>query len=367
MDKKSSRMENMEIKNIWENKRVLITGNTGFKGSWLSMMLYSLGADVYGYSLEAPTKPSIYELCKLQNITKTKIADIRDLDSLKLFMKEAQPEVVFHLAAQPIVRESYKNPIETYQTNVMGTANILEAVRFCDSVRAVVMVTSDKCYENKEWLWSYRENDVLGGYDPYSNSKACSELVISSYRNSFFNVNKYNEHKVAIASVRAGNVIGGGDFALDRLIPDIIKAFLNNEKVIIRSPYAIRPWQYVLDALYGYILVAEKLYIDGEKFSEAFNFSSDEKDNRNVEWIVKEILKKWDNKINYEIQNKNNQPHEAKNLTLDSSKARFLLNWKNKYSLEETIENIIKWTIAYRDEKNILEFSMKQIKEYLEK
>jgi CDP-glucose 4,6-dehydratase len=270
--------------NIYRNRKVLITGHTGFKGSWLCMLLHHSGAKVYGYALEPPTCPSLYEVAKIDELVNSHIADIRDYQTLLKVFSEIQPEIVIHMAAQPLVRNSYKNPVETYAINVMGTVNLLEAVRHTKSVRAVINVTTDKCYENREWIWGYRENDTIGGYDPYSNSKGCSELVTSSFRNSFFNPAEYgNTHQVALASARAGNVIGGGDWAEDRLIPDFIRAIEKNEKVIIRNPYAIRPWQHVLEPLSGYLMLGAKLYSEGIKYAEGWNFGPDDKDVKPVE------------------------------------------------------------------------------------
>ena len=267
-------------KDFWKGKKVLVTGHTGFKGSWLCLLLSSLGANVAGYSLRPPTSPSLFELCHIDRLVTTRYADIRDLNTLQATILEEKPEIIIHMAAQPLVRASYLNPVETFEINIMGTVNLLEAVRNAlhkgIPIKAVINVTTDKCYENKEWLWGYRENDALGGYDPYSNSKACSELVTDAYRKSFFHVENYESHSVVIATVRAGNVIGGGDWAADRLIPDCIRTLLEGEKIKIRNPYAIRPWQHVLDPLSGYLLLAEKLYADGTLYSEGWNFGPDD-------------------------------------------------------------------------------------------
>ncbi|MNM44850.1 CDP-glucose 4,6-dehydratase [compost metagenome] len=348
--------------NFWNGKKVFITGHTGFKGTWLSLWLYSLGAKVTGYSLTPPTNPSLFELCETSDLLENNIyADIREFNKLKNAMVAAQPEIVIHMAAQPLVRESYKNPVETYEVNVMGTINIFEAVRNCDSVTAIVNVTTDKCYENKEWHWGYRENEPMGGHDPYSSSKACSELVTSAYRSSFLNEG-ISGRKVALASARAGNVIGGGDWAKDRLIPDILKALLNNEKITIRNPSSIRPWQHVLEPLSGYLLLAEKLYLQGEMFASAWNFGPADADAKPVEWIVQEICKKWDG-AKYEIDN-GTHPHEAQYLKLDCSKASALLQWSPRWNLEKTIEKIIEFTHAYQAGKPIRELCLNQISEY---
>jgi CDP-glucose 4,6-dehydratase len=276
-------------KQFWKNKRVFLTGHTGFKGSWLSIWLDSLGANVHGYSLKPPTDPSLFNLCSIDRFTNSTIGDIRNRDLLKATLQKAQPEIVFHLAAQPLVRESFKNPVETYETNVMGTVNLLDAVRACPSVKAVVIVTTDKCYENREWHWGYRENDPMGGYDPYSSSKGCAELVTAAYRQSFFNPKDFDNHHIAVASARAGNVIGGGDWALDRLVPDCLKAILDGRKIIVRNPHAIRPWQHVLEPLRGYLLLAQKLFENGPQFAEAWNFGPDDRDCRPVIDVVSKL------------------------------------------------------------------------------
>lgn len=350
---------------FWKDKRVFITGHTGFKGSWLCLLLNKLGADVYGYALNPPTTPSLYQMCNIDSFVHSTIGDIRNLSILQGTLGKALPDIVIHMAAQPLVRLSYKNPVETFETNVMGTVNLLEAVRHTSSVKSVVNVTTDKCYDNKEWLWGYRENEPIGGYDPYSNSKGCSELITAAYRNSFFNPGKYAEHGVAIATARAGNVIGGGDWADDRLIPDFIRAILNNEKIKIRSPYAIRPWQHVLEPLNGYLMLAEKLYTDGPKFAEAWNFGPYEEDAKSVEWIVQHLCTMWGKGAAYEVD-KNPQPHEANYLKLDCSKARTLLGWKPRWNLEKAIESIIVFTKAIQKKEDIMEVCCKQINEYFE-
>lgn len=350
-------------KSFWPNKKVFVTGHTGFKGSWLCLWLKSLGAKVSGYALNPNTKPSLYELCNIDDFVISVISDIRDREALAEAMSNAEPEIVIHMAAQPLVRESYKNPSETYETNVMGTVNFFEAVRKCESLRAVVNVTTDKCYENKEWDWGYRENEPLGGYDPYSNSKACSELVTSSYRNSFFNVDEYKNHGVGMASARAGNVIGGGDWTKDRLIPDCIKSLLEREKIIIRNPQAIRPWQHVLEPLCGYLLLAENLYRDGPQYAEGWNFGPDDNDAKTVEWIVKKICDKWEDNSSYKIDD-GSHLHEANHLKLDCSKAKHRLAWYPKWSIDQAIDKIIEWTKAYEGQQDLRAVCLKQIKEY---
>lgn len=348
---------------FWSGKKVFITGHTGFKGSWLCLWLHKLGAKVTGYALEPPTEPSLFKLCRIDELVDSVIADIRDVNRLKEEMADASPEIVIHMAAQPLVRDSYKNPVETYAINVMGTINLFEAVRVCKSIKAVINVTTDKCYENREWHWGYRESDPLGGYDPYSSSKACSELVTSAYRSSFFNPSNYSSRGVAIASARGGNVIGGGDWAVDRLIPDCVRALLNGEKIIIRNPNAIRPWQHVLEPLSGYLLLSQKLFEEGPHFACGWNFGPDGGDVRPVIWVVERICSKWDGKASYEVANRE-QLHEAHYLKLDCSKAKAELMWYPKWNLKKAIDSVIEWMQAYRDNKDLREVCIKQIKEY---
>ena len=348
---------------FYKNKRVFITGHTGFKGSWLCILLNMLEADIYGYALDPPTTPSLYKESNLDNIVNSSISDIRYLDKLKATIQKAQPEIVIHMAAQPLVRESYLNPVDTYATNVMGTVNLLEACRQTPSVRAIVNVTTDKCYENKEWHWGYREYEPMGGYDPYSNSKGCSELVTSSYRNSFFNPTNYHDHKVALATARAGNVIGGGDWATDRLIPDFIKAITEGKKLKIRSPYAIRPWEHVLEPLHGYLLLAKKLYTEGAEYAEAWNFGPDDNDAQNVQWITETICSFWGGDATYEID-KNPQPHEANYLKLDCSKAKAKLGWYPTWDIKTTIDSIVEWNKAFINDKDMLKITTNQINHF---
>lgn len=348
---------------FWKDKNVFITGHTGFKGSWLCLWLHALGADITGYSLEPPTEPSLFELARVDRLTKTIIADIRDGNSLQKALSESKPQIVIHMAAQPLVRESYSDPVETYQVNVMGTVNLLEAVRNTKGVKALINVTTDKCYENKEWLWGYRENEPLGGYDPYSSSKACSELVTSAYRNSFFNPDEYKRHGTAVASARAGNVIGGGDWAADRLVPDCIRAILGGKKIALRNPSAIRPWQHVLEPLSGYLMLARKLFEEGSPYAEAWNFGPDSSDEKSVEWIVRRICLKWGHNASYAAQRRKHL-HEAHSLKLDSSKAGAKLGWRPKWDLEKAIEKVIEWTRAYDGKRDVRRVCLKQIKEY---
>jgi CDP-glucose 4,6-dehydratase len=350
-------------KNFWQGKKVFIAGHTGFKGSWLCLWLHSMGAKVTGYALAPPTDPSLFELCKVNKLVTSIIADIRNGDPLQKAMASANPEIIIHMAAQPLVRESFKNPVETYSINVMGTVNVLEAARKCNGIKAVVNVTTDKCYENREWVWGYRENEHLGGYDPYSSSKACSELVTAAYRSSFFNPKDYGTHGVSLATARAGNVIGGGDWAVDRLIPDCVRALLKGEKIVIRNPNAIRPWQHVLEPLSGYLTLAQRLYEYGPRYAEAWNFGPDDSDAKSVEYIVQRICSKWGNNASYEID-KGEHPHEAHYLKLDCSKAKAEFGWKPKWSLEKALDSIIEWTVAYHDGKDLRKVCLDQIEKY---
>jgi CDP-glucose 4,6-dehydratase len=335
---------------IYKDKTVLVTGHTGFKGSWLVYWLNKMGAKVIGYSLEAPTTPNHIGLLNL-NITSI-IGDIRDLDKLNQVFEEYSPDIVFHLAAQPLVRLSYENPIETYDTNVMGTLKVFEACRQ-NSVKAIVNITSDKAYDNQEWIWGYRENDPLGGYDPYSSSKGCADLLVNSYRNSYFNVKEYKQaHNTLIASCRAGNVIGGGDWAKDRLITDIMISVSNNKKVSIRNPYATRPWQHVLEPLSGYLNIGQKLLEEKVEFSDAWNFGPSDEGSITVEEVVKNVKKHWDN-IDYEINRDAEQLHEANLLKLDCSKAHILLKWKDVWNSDMTFEKTVNWYKSYYENNKI--------------
>jgi len=351
-------------KTFWQGKRVFITGHTGFKGSWLCMWLNAMEAEVTGYALHPPTKPSLFEICKIDQLVTSIIGDVRDREKLKQCMQEAKPDIVIHMAAQPLVRDSYKNPVETYEINIMGTVHLLEAVRNCPGVKAIVNVTTDKCYDNKEWIWGYRENEAMGGYDPYSSSKGCAELVTSAYRNSFFNPKDYEKHGVALASARAGNVIGGGDWANDRLIPDCISALIENRPIHIRSPHAIRPWQHVLEPLCGYLSLSEQLYKNGSIYAEGWNFGPADNDVKTVGWIVVKICSLWPDKAVYEVDN-GDQPHEANYLKLECSKAKTRLNWHPRWSIEETLHKIIEWTLAYKEGKVMREICLAQIDEYI--
>ena len=341
----------------------MITGHTGFKGSWLCLLLNQLGADIYGYALEPPTIPSLFREAKIDELITSYIGDIRDYDKLLKVIQEVKPEIIIHMAAQALVRESYKNPIETYATNVMGTVNLLETIRQTPGIKVFVNVTTDKCYENKEWHWGYREYEPMGGYDPYSNSKGCSELVTASFRNSFFNPNDYSKHGVAIATARAGNVIGGGDWAEDRLIPDFIRSITNGEKLKIRSPYAIRPWQHVLEPLSGYLNLASHLFQYGVKYAEAWNFGPDDNDAKNVQWITNKICKIWGENAAYKVDS-TPQPHEANYLKLDCSKAKAELSWTPRWNIEKSLSCIVDWNKAFLKGEDMREICNIQIREY---
>jgi len=346
----------------FKGKTVLVTGHTGFKGSWLSIWLRKLGADVIGYALEPYTENDNFVAAKLGSKIKSNIGDIEDYDKLKRVFDKYQPEFVFHMAAQSLVRLSYKQPKLTYDTNVVGTVNLLECCRLTDSVKVIINVTSDKCYENKEWIWGYRENDPVGGYDPYSSSKACSEIITSAYRSSFFNA---KEHSKAISTVRAGNVMGGGDWREDRLIPDCIKALKNNKPIGIRSPMSVRPWQHVLEPLNGYLLLASRMYEDRERYSGAWNFGPGHKSVVTVEELVKSLISHWGCGTYRDLsKGMSGEPHETKTLKLDISKAINLLNWSPTLSMNEAIEYTVNW---YKASDVGYDFCVSQINEYVGK
>lgn len=349
---------------FWHGKKVLLTGHTGFKGSWLSLWLQQLGADVAGYSIDVPTEPSLYELAGAGKHMRSLTGDVRDLGTLSTFVGDVNPDVVIHMAAQSLVRRSYSNPIETYGTNVMGTANLLEAVRGADETRVVIIVTSDKCYENEERQTGYREDEPMGGYDPYSSSKGCAELVAAAYRKSFFNPLEFDSHGTAVASVRAGNVIGGGDWAEDRLIPDIVTALQAGQVPEVRSPDAVRPWQFVLDPLNGYLTLAEYLWRDGPTYAGAWNFGPGDADATRVAYLVEQLAHIWAADGCWRQAASGDQPHEATYLKLDSSKARSQLDWAPALDLRTTLEWIVEWYKVHFDANEVREVTLAQIDKF---
>lgn len=350
---------------IFRNKTVFITGHTGFQGSWISLWLKSLGANVVGYSLEPPTEPSLYDIIKLETEISHITGDVCDLDHLQKSLRKHEPHFVIHLAAQSLVRLSYEKPVETFQTNVMGTVNLLESIKKIPNLKSCVIMTSDKCYENKEWVYSYRENDPMGGYDPYSASKGATELIVASFRNSFFKHNR----KIGIASVRAGNVIGGGDWAKDRIVPDCIRSFSSKKSILLHNPNAIRPWQHVLEPISGILWLAAKIHDEPHVYSEPWNFGPNNSSDVTVKELVSKIIKQWGSGT-WKNQSKKNRKnlHEANYLRLDSSKATNLLGWSQVYSLEEAISETILWYRNYStNKKNMKNISLKQIQNYVQK
>jgi CDP-glucose 4,6-dehydratase len=344
---------------FWPGKRVLVTGHTGFKGSWLSLWLQSLGASVHGLALEPPTAPNLFTEARVREGMTSAIGDVRDYETVFRTVVAFQPEIVIHMAAQPLVRLSYSEPVATYATNVMGTVHVLEAARQAGCVRALVNVTTDKCYENREWEWGYREDEPMGGHDPYSSSKGCSELVTSAYRRSFF-----QENGIALASARAGNVIGGGDWAADRLVPDILKSFEKNQPVIIRNPHAVRPWQHVLEPLSGYLALAERLYGEsGRHYAEGWNFGPHHDDARPVQWIVEYLVNSWGGEAAWRLDN-DKHPHEANYLRLDISKARSRLDWAPSWPLSTALGKIVAWQRAWLGKQDVRQLCQQQIAEY---
>ena len=349
---------------FWQGKRVFLTGHTGFKGSWLSLWLQSMGAELTGYALSPPTNPSLFQEANVGEAMSSVIADIRDQKRLLLEIQKAQPEIIFHLAAQPLVRYSYNYPVETFATNLMGTVHLLEAIRNTNGVKAVVIVTTDKCYENTEQEHSYNENDPMGGFDPYSSSKGCSELAVAAYRRSFFNSKDYHQHGVAIATARAGNVIGGGDWAQDRLIPDILTAFQSGKTVEIRNPNSTRPWQHVLEPLSGYLLLAQRLYDEGPNYAEAWNFGPSNDDTMPVSWIIQEMSNLWEKGGHWKLDG-TESPHEAMHLKLDISKARINLRWEPRWRLGHSLKQAVEWHRNWQTGFDAKELCEIQILEYL--
>ena len=352
-------MEGVEVNsNFWRGKRVFLTGHTGFKGGWLSLWLQSMGAEVHGYALNPPTETNLFTVADVgRGMASSEIADIRDANKLHHAMRAARPEIVFHMAAQPLVRYSYDHPAETYAVNVMGTVHLLEAVRATPGVKAVVNITTDKCYENRDWVWGYRENEAMGGFDPYSSSKGCAELVTAAYRRSFL-----ESAGVALASARAGNVIGGGDWAADRLIPDFLRAMDAGETLKMRSPQSTRPWQHVLEPLSGYLMLAERLYADGATFAEAWNFGPVDEDARSVQWII-ERLAEMRKDVNWQCD-ETPQPHEAHYLKLDSSKAHNQLSWQPRWRLQAALHKTLEWHEAWRKAEDMRSVTLAQITNY---
>jgi CDP-glucose 4,6-dehydratase len=344
---------------FWRGKRVFLTGHTGFKGSWLSLWLQSLGAEVHGLALEPPTTPNLFSVAQVAKVmARSNIGNIRDLATVQKAMQACQPDIVMHMAAQPLVRLSYAEPVETYATNVLGTVHVLEASRNIDSVKSIVVVSTDKCYDNKEWAWGYRENEPMGGHDPYSNSKGCVELVTSAYRSSFLQA-----QGVAVATARAGNVIGGGDWAADRLVPDILRAFEQNQPVVIRNPHATRPWQHVLEPLSAYLSLAEQLYTQGQAYAEGWNFGPKDDDAQPVQWIVEHMVNSWGNGASWQ-QDSGSHPHEANYLKLDISKAKTRLGWQPRWPLARALEHITTWHRAWMAHQDMHQLCLNQIMQY---
>jgi CDP-glucose 4,6-dehydratase len=351
-------MSTMVNADFWRGKRVFLTGHTGFKGSWLSLWLQSMGAQVTGFALQPPTTPSLFDEAQVAEGMTSIIGDIRDYQAVLTAMQDCRPEIVLHLAAQPLVRYSYQAPVETYATNVMGTVHVLEAARQVGGVRAIVNVTTDKCYENREWVWGYREDEPMGGYDPYSNSKGCSELVTSAYRRSFF-----QNSGIALGSARAGNVIGGGDWAQDRLVPDILRAFERDAPVVIRNPASTRPWQHVLEPLCGYLMLAEQLFAEGQAWAEGWNFGPHEEDARPVQWIVERMVGAWGQGATWQLDG-GTHPHEAHYLKLDISKVRSRLGWHPRWDLATALAHITGWHRAWLAGEAPRALCLKQIDQY---
>ncbi len=348
---------------FWKGKRVFVTGHTGFKGSWLSLWLQSMGTNLTGYALAPRPEINMFDTTRVASGMHSIIGDIRDYGALSTAMMNAQPEIVLHLAAQPLVVQSFKDPVETYSTNVMGTVYVLEAVRSIPSVRAVVVITTDKCYENREWVWGYRETDNLGGYDPYSNSKACVELVCSAYRSSYFNLSDNSISGARLATARAGNVIGGGDWSENRILPDLIRAFATGTTANVRNPMAVRPWQHVLDPLYGYLMLAEQLFENGADVSDAWNFGPASNDCRTVGWIADQLAYEWGDGANW--SNQGSLPfHETNFLSLDCRKAELRLGWKPKWDIEKSLREVVSWYRAFLSGGDMRDLTMSQLRQF---
>mgnify|MGYP001215266342 CR=1 FL=1 len=369
MEKQQGTMEKMEMINsfvdssFWKNKRVFVTGHTGFKGGWLCIWLYKLGANIKGYSLEPNTTPSLFDEAKIDQIVNSEINDIRDFDKLEKSLIDFDPQIIFHLAAQPLVRDSYDDPISTYSTNVMGTLNILEAARKLNSLKSFIIITTDKCYENDNRVEGYVETDPMGGYDPYSSSKGCCELLVNSFRRSFYSD---EECSIRVATVRAGNVIGGGDWSKDRLIPDVINSILYEKPLFVRNPHAVRPWQHVLEPISGYLILAQNLYFSEKgEFDSSWNFGPNYSDCKSVKSVIERILFLWNKKLNWEFDSKNN-PHEANFLKLNCNKAKNYLGWVPIWNLDKSIEMTVQWSIKRSKNVNSLTNCLNQIQDYID-
>ncbi|WP_378950645.1 CDP-glucose 4,6-dehydratase [Pelosinus sp. sgz500959] len=347
------------MNSFWQGKKVFITGHTGFKGSWLSLWLQFLGADVVGYALQPPSTPSLFNMAHIEEGMQSIQGDVLDYSKLQTTLLKYKPDIVIHMAAQSLVQHSYKFPIETLSVNIMGTANVLEAARHVDSIRVIINVTSDKCYENREWVWGYRENEPMGGYDPYSCSKGCAELITSSYQRSYFS----GENTAKIASVRAGNVIGGGDWAADRIVPDSIRAIIKNEPILIRNLYAIRPWQHVLEPLRGYLLLAQKVWENGSKYAEGWNFGPNDSHAWTVKEVVEGLCRLWGNNATWKTE-KDNHMHEAYYLKLDSTKAVHMLGWRPLLTMQDTLAMTVEWYKNFYDFKDPQKITLEQISMY---
>jgi CDP-glucose 4,6-dehydratase len=359
MEFRASLLEGVVTMKFWNGKKVLVTGHTGFKGGWLCLWLQKLGAEVIGFALEPSMESNLFKVAHVEKDIISIIGDIRDRDKIHNTITSYKPEIVFHLAAQPLVRKSYENPIETFETNVMGTVNLLDAIRFSNSVKVVINVTSDKCYDNKEWPWGYRETDPMGGYDPYSCSKGCSELITNSFRNSYF-----QERNVQVASARAGNVIGGGDWAEDRLVPDIVKSLIKGQQPELRDPFAIRPWQHVLEPLSGYMMLAEAMWKHSGEYSEPWNFGPNDDQIITVGKLTDKLITLWGENLNFDYL-KSDKLHESKLLRLDCSKAKHRLGWNQKLNLNETLLWTLNWYKTFFNNSSILrDFTLEQIENY---
>ena len=348
---------------FWKDKKVFLTGHTGFKGGWISLWLNMMGARVKGYALEPPIKNNLFDISNIGDITDSEINDIREYETLHKSFEQFNPEIVFHMAAQPLVRESYRDPVKTYSINVMGTVNLFEAVRECKSVKTVINATTDKCYESREWMWGYRENDSMGGNDPCSSSKGCAELITNAYLRSYFDTDNYKEHGVSLASARSGNVIGGGDWAEGSLVPDCMRSLAENKPIVISFPDAVHPWQHIADLLYGYFLLTQRLYQDGSEFASGWNFGPNYEETKPVRWVVEQLTEMWGYRDSW-VAEQGNKPYEADFLKLDCSKAKSILGWYPQCGLNVSLKKTVEWYKALRDQQNMLNFTIEQIRSY---